>query len=191
MKNLILVLVSIFTLTFANAQNNGQANENPTVKIELAGWTTGNQAIVKVYNKQSCTVDIKLNATGFVTVNVPANSWVLVNVTPPANGKVQAKAQLGCNTQDLGQVELDLFASLPISSVSISATRVNASTFKLNLALGQVDGTNNIVIVKIRPNVTTEPQSIVVPIPDGLSNTTYVVNLTYTNKSWKVLKTAK
>lgn len=193
MKQLILVLVSLFMLTISNAQNGGQSDANSSIKITFVGYTTHGKAIVKLTNKQNCWAKLRITATP-----ESRTKWVsplgsdTFHVTIPSNGKIRGKSETNCDCPDFGNVEIIVSPhSLPISSVSISATRVNAKTFKLNLALGQVDGVNNFVIVKIQPTASSEQQNIVIRIPDGKSNYTYVATLTYANKTWSVVNETK
>ncbi len=192
MKNLIMLLFGVFLFTSVNAQNGGQHFENNSVKIEQVGLSLTGQAIVKTTNKQTCFADIKVSfgSNDTRTKNIVGLGSDTFHITIPQNRKVQAKTETNCGSADFGQVELTLSStSLPISSISISYKRVNSNTFILQLNLGTVDGTNNEVRVNIRPKGSSTTQQIKIPIPDGLSNKTYDVTLTYKNNQWVVIGT--
>lgn len=121
-----LIIMAMVVCSNLNAQNGGQVNENPSLKIEYAGTTGSNVSsltIIKITNKQNCIADIQTKAGDIeITKQIPplSSDTVMIHLPNNSNVKVQSKAITNCGTTDYGQVELRIDLSfLPVKFITI------------------------------------------------------------------------
>lgn len=116
--------------------NGGISNENTSTKIEWVGIINGSY-VVKVTNKQSCQVDMRVQWNGSTQSNSkqisPISSdtfWMPSN--PASGGFLRAKPEIVCDSRgDIGVVELNINRILPVKFTSITGQRVGAHSVKL------------------------------------------------------------
>lgn len=118
MKKILSLLLGLSLVLTASAQLVTSA-ENGSVKLEFGGFVD-DQTVIKVTNKQSCTVDIRVSTTGNVqtTITLPANSTDTVRLTlSGTKAKVWANPKTNCAEpgKELATLELELnIVALPI-----------------------------------------------------------------------------
>jgi len=140
MKRVLLAFACLPVI--ANAQNGGQSAESGSLRLALAGTTLDYKAIVKITNKQSCTVEVKINHNGQVfTKTIPSLSFDTVQVTFP-ECTIKAKPLTNCcNGADMGWAELNVCQALPIKFEWFRTTVIDKKTIKVQFELEEVDGT--------------------------------------------------
>ena len=122
-KVLFFICIAIMGVVVAcNAQNGGQLNENPSVKMEFVN-KIGNVITFKITNKQDCTAEIQTKCGNNERIKLynplSADTIKLVDLSG-TNTKIQSKALTVCGTTDYGQVELFLnINDLPVRIVNI------------------------------------------------------------------------
>lgn len=149
MKKLSLLAVCISIAIVAFSQNGGQANENPSVKIEQVA-VAGSYTIVRVTNKQACQADIRVTSGGdqFVKSIAPGATDTFWVETPPSM-RIQARTETNCGTTDFGQVELTVTGGpgggggpLAIKSLFANMTKLSNGSYKLTIYSDEDDTIN-------------------------------------------------
>lgn len=118
----MMVLVTSLVMS---AQNGGQSNENPVVKLEFVSYIN-NQTTVKVTNKQSVTASIEVKADNqTVTVTLASNSFGNVSFIGLVGPIIKIKAKaLNAEAANYGQVELVFnVTDVPVKFGLIKITR--------------------------------------------------------------------
>lgn len=113
----LLCLTIMGSIVACNAQNGGQLNENPSVKMEYVSVING-VTTLKITNKQNGVADIQTKVPGEERVKtyqaMSADTIKFVGLTG-TNVKIQSKALTVLGSTDYGQVELTLnINSLPV-----------------------------------------------------------------------------
>lgn len=129
----LICLLVIGSIIACNAQNGGQLNENPSVKMEFVS-VVGNITTFKITNKQNCNAEIqtKVSTTTRVKEYSPlvADTIQFVGLTG-TNVKIQSKTLTNCGVADFGQVELTLnINDLPVKFGRIKATLITSKRIK-------------------------------------------------------------
>lgn len=133
---IIGLLLSLALMAWAcavNAQNGGQLNENPSVKMEFVS-KIGNITTMKITNKQNCSAEIQTKVSGYECVKLYApmtsDTVQLVGLIG-TNVKIQSKALTNCGVADFGQVELFLnINDLPVKFGRIRTTLITSKRIK-------------------------------------------------------------
>lgn len=162
---LMLSVALMMVITDSNAQNGGQYPENNSTKIEHIGYT-GNQAVVRVTNKQTCEAEMRIiYGTTARTKFIAATSADTFHVTPPANGRVAAKTETNCGFADFGLVELTLNTILPIKFGYLKAKRLDASTMEVEFRAYDVDGQSKFNIQVSTDGRVFKTVAVILPDP--------------------------
>jgi len=133
-KVLFLVCLAIMGAVVAsNAQNGGQLNENPSVKMEFVS-VVSNITTIKITNKQNCSAEIQTKTGSDISIKsyapLSADTVKFVGLTG-TNVKIQSKALTNCGVADFGQVELTLnINSLPVKFGRIKTTLLTSKRIK-------------------------------------------------------------
>ena len=129
----LICLLVMSSIIACNAQNGGQLNENPSVKMEFVS-VVGNITTFKITNKQNCNAEIqtKVSTTTRVKEYSPlvADTIQFVGLTG-TNVKIQSKTLTNCGVADFGQVELTLnINDLPVKFGRIRTTLITSKRIK-------------------------------------------------------------
>ncbi len=134
------MLTSLLFSIIVKGQNGGSAAESSSLKLESAG-AYSYRAVVRAINKQNCTVDVKFEHNGQTTIkSIPAFSSDTIQVTLP-DCVIKAKPMTNCSgNNDMGWVEINMCAALPIKFERIMAKYVNPTTTEITFTVGSAFG---------------------------------------------------
>lgn len=164
MKRLLLLLIVMLWTLLVNAQNSGQSSESSSLKLELGG-TYNYKAVVKATNKQSCIANVKFDHNGQTIIKpIPAFGSDTILVTLP-DCIVKAKPMTNCGDAngDMGWVEINLCAALPVTFEWIQAENIDNYTivkFKIQSHEGKRDLAFNFTM----PNGSKKKYNVRLPI---------------------------
>lgn len=174
MKKLLLAFILSLSLFSSRAQNGGQASENESIKLSLGSVTSDWKQIIIVTNKQNCTVDIKFQHNGETSIKrFPAFSSDTFQITLP-DCSVKAKPLDNCGGANMGWLEWNVCAALPIKFDYIKAKKITKNVYELEFKVSSSDNEDhfNVQLSKDGLNYKT----ITVVLPDRIE----------TNKVYKV-----
>jgi len=125
MKKIMLLMMVLVTSLSMFAQNGGQSNENPVIKIDFVSYSN-NQTTVKITNKQAITVSVEVKADKQTVTKVLAantsDNVSFIGLEGPIF-KIKAKA-LNAEAGVYGQVELTFnIQDVPVKFGLIKLTR--------------------------------------------------------------------
>lgn len=130
---LLICLLVMGSIIACNAQNGGQLNENPSVKMEFVS-KIGNITTMKITNKQNCNAEIQTKVSSYECVKLYApmtSDTVQLAGLIGTNVKIQSKALTNCGTTDYGNVELFLnINDLPVKFGRIKTTLIATKRIK-------------------------------------------------------------
>lgn len=134
-----MILLAALTTTI-KAQNSGQSAESGSLKLELTGTTPTYRAIIKATNKQSCPVNIRFDHNGETIIRpLPAFGSDTIQITLP-ECTIKAKPMTNCGGGDMGWVELNVCAALPVKLEWITTRQIDAHTIEVRFLPTEISG---------------------------------------------------
>jgi hypothetical protein len=136
-KNLFSLLVMMAPMLGFTQGNGGITNENASTKIEWIGHSLNGQYIVKVTNKQNCSVPMRVQWGGTnrfreKIMSSGASDTFHITTPPTPTCFLGAKPTSFCsNTMEMGTVELNVCQVIPVKFSSIAGQRVGPRSVRL------------------------------------------------------------
>ena len=182
MKKTLIGLAILMPMLGFGQGNGGISSENTTTKIEWIGHSPTGQYIVKVTNKQSCEVNMRVQWGGtnqFRQKQIgPNNSDTFhIEALPIPRCFLGAKPETSCLGQtDLGTVELNVCIILPVKFKRVACTRLCLRSIKLEF---EVEESSNIrqYNIQVSLNNGISYRTISILIPEGKTYYETTINL--------------
>jgi len=136
-KNLFSLLVMMAPMLGFTQGNGGITNENASTKIEWIGHSLNGQYIVKVTNKQNCSVPMRVQWGGTnrfreKIMSSGASDTFHITTPPTPICFLGAKPASFCNNpMEMGTVELNICQVLPVKFSSIVGYRLDSRNIKV------------------------------------------------------------
>lgn len=150
MKTMILICALIPFYSMAQTGNGGQSAENNFGKLEYVGYSNG-EYVLTATNKQSCTVNIKLEWLNHDSVISFAPNLPTIIRLPGAavgNTKIKSKPLDRCESgsSDMGYLEIWSPVSLPITFNYFRGTTISPTKMKLEFDVSDTDNDGKFTI---------------------------------------------
>lgn len=182
MKTMILICALIPFISMAQSGNGGQSAENNFGKLEYVGYSNG-EYVLGLTNKQSCTVNIKLEWLGHDSVISFAPNLPTIIRLPGAavgNTKIKSKPLDRCSagSSDMGFLEIWSPVTLPIKFNYFQGTRISDTKMKLQFDVEDTDNEGKFTVQVSFNGKDWEDVAVILPNGSGV----YTVYVTKAKK---------
>lgn len=165
------------------AQNGGQSPDNKYAKLEYRGYSGGLYSL-ELTNKQNCGVDFQVEwLNKDTTIYVVGTQIIQLPGAAAGMKKIKAKPLYRCGSSggDLGWVEIETPASLPVKFTFYRVEQINETQVKVIFEIAEARNLNRFVI-KVRAN-NGEFKPVMVLFPDEIEpNRRYSVKIDLPNE---------
>jgi hypothetical protein len=172
MKVSILICALFPLFSMAQSGNGGQSAENNFGKLEYVGYSNG-EYVLNVTNKQTCTVNIKLEwLTEDSVISIAPNLPTIIRLpgAAVANTKIKSKPLDRCEpgSSDMGYLEIWTPISLPITFNYFRGTLISLSKMKLEFSVEDTDNEGKFTIQVSFDGRKWEDLIVILPFGSGV-----------------------